>query len=355
MSNELHPSIRRHIATHQPFTAAEELAATRAVWTARESAWSIVLGDNAARTFAASASPEPLKTALMSSDATAARVARLDHDDETLRAAVAYLSRSDAAKVRRHLGALDRAVKHVEAHNIALVVSYVHERFINLARAGMCDFGDLVGYGTIGLHSAALRFDPAKGWRFSTYACWWIRHAIGRAIADTLQTIRIPVHLRDSLPKIRKAIAEIERRGEQATDEAVARLVGKSAKQVATARAAMSLGVLVSLGAAVRSDDGGDRTELHALLPDDREEARADFEADKDDDRASIDRALCVLTSRERHVITHRSGLADDGPGEGLREIGEELGISRERVRQIELLALSKMRRAMGAGVGAVC
>lgn len=356
MSNALPNFIRRHIAAHPVFTAADELAATRAVWAAREAAWAVVLSDTLARGHAASISSEPLKTALGCPETTAAQAARLDHDDETLRAAASRLPVQEAATARRHLAAMDRAIRHVEAHNLALVVSYVGRKFGAVIGGGHYSIGDLVGYGVIGLHTGVVRFDPDRGHRLSTFACWWIDHAVSRSIENTIQTIRLPVHMRTLIGKVRRATAALEKAGREVTDETVAEVLGIKAKQVAAALRAFEIGNPRSLDWALL-DHKNEATGLSVgdLIIDHRDEARTDYAADRSDDRRTIDRAMSGLTDRERAVVEWRSGLDVDGEGETLPAIGEVLGLSRERVRQIEAAALVQMRRTMAAGVGAVC
>jgi RNA polymerase primary sigma factor len=202
---------------------------------------------------------------------------------------------------------------------------------------------DLVSEGNIGLMKAVERFDPQKGGKLSTYAAWWIKQSIKRALANQGRTIRVPVHQIEKIAKVRRLIERLTAElGREPTDEELADEVGLSGPQVSALK---SSGIQpTSLDAPVGKDDG--ETLFGDMLSDEAAEDPLEYLEGKDA-RAMLGGVLKVLTARERDIIKLRYGLGG-GRERTLEEIGTKLGITRERIRQIQMVALKKMRREMG-------
>ena len=255
---------------------------------------------------------------------------------------IPLLTRQQEIELARKIKKGDAAARERMINaNLRLVVTIAHD-YANLGLPLL----DLISEGNIGLTKAVERFDPAKKAKLSTYAAWWIKQAIKRALANQSKTIRIPVHLGDKIAKVRRVSLQMsDELGREPTDDELAEELGIATEKLAQLK---SIGIRPASLDAPAGDE--DFTEFGESVGD--EEARTPFELLRDKNLlGEMGPLLTLLDQREHKIISQRFGL-DGGRPKTLEDIGKNFGVTRERIRQLQNSALTKLRRALSKREG---
>ncbi|MFP6877187.1 MAG: RNA polymerase sigma factor RpoD/SigA [Roseibacillus sp.] len=269
-------------------------------------------------------------------------MARLD-SDSSLRVYLREISKTDLLTREEEVALAARIKKgdkkaraHMIKANLRLVVKIAQD----YSSYGL-PLADLISEGNIGLMKAVERFDPEKGGKLSTYAAWWIKQSIKRALANQSKTIRLPVHMVDKIAKMRRITMILtEAMGREPTQDELADEIGIPRRKLALLKRASQRPT--SLDAPVNE---GEKTDYSEIIGDEKAVNPLDALSEKNLHH-QLDDLLGVLDDREHRIIDARFGLNGKRPMT-LEEVGREFGVTRERIRQLQNVALDKMRKAL--------
>ena len=275
----------------------------------------------------------------MAADRDAGDVSALSQSD-SLRLYLREIARIPLLSAQRELELAKRvergernARNHLIEANLRLVVS-IAKRYVGQG----LPLEDLIGEGNIGLIRAVVKFDPSKGFRFSTYATWWIKQAITRSILEGTRTVRLPVYIMEEVMRVKRMTRQLyQELGHEPTVAEIGERLGVTADRVT--ELLVWAEKVFSLDAPLTDEE---ENSLSDLIEDQSAEGPSES-ADREMLREEVRRALSSLTLRERQVIELRFGLVDDHDYT-LEEVGRQLNVTRERVRQIEERAIRKLR-----------
>jgi RNA polymerase primary sigma factor len=329
-----------HVARLAPLTAAEEAAATRELVELRRVAWRAVLAEPGGIEAVLDLLPEEARgRATRARDLEEVVDVLVFADARALPRAVARIAPAAAHPLRRALERLAVAHRRFVEANLRLVVSIARRH-----DHGLVPLADLVQEGNLGLLKAVDRFDPSRGTRFSTFAVWWIRHTITRAMSNHGRTIRIPVHVTVDHLNLRKATRRLEAELARApSDEEVAQVLDMAVERVGSTRRAMQCRP-VSTDAPLHVDGAEKVEDVLACEHADEAWEHVEFRCDA----PVLDRALATLPGLERRILDGRFGL-DGGEERTLADIGTDHRLSRERIRQLQNRALARLREQLDA------
>ena len=257
---------------------------------------------------------------------------------------VPLLTPDEEIELGRRIRNGDAAARERMIHaNLRLVVTIARD-YANLGLPLL----DLISEGNIGLMEAVGRFDPEKGSKLSSYASWWIKWAIKRALVNQSKTIRLPAQVVERISRMRRISAQVSNDlGWEPTDEELAEELGIPNEKIARLR---TMGLQpASLDASISDEE---QTALCENIPDDQSPTPFEFVRQKDFSE-QIDRLLKTLNARETTIITHRFGL-NGMTAKPLEQVGELIGVTHERVRRLEIAALAKLGRAFNNHLGGV-
>ncbi len=278
----------------------------------------------------------------------AAALRAADRDRSALTPVVADLERLGATRKDTAFAAYVRRIRTARRRATVLREEFVQRNLrlvVKLARkyaTSNLPLPDLIQEGNVGLMKAVDRFDYRRGFRFSTYACWWIRHHISRAIADKSRTVRRPVHVLDTAHKLNRTQRDLHRKlGREPTAAELGEILGLDETKVRDIRMRVS-GIELSLDAPLSADT--DRTRMEVLPTPD--EVSPEQTAALNEDAKALHLGLRTLQRQDADVLRRRFGI-DDGREWTLQEIANVYGLSRERIRQIEVRAMDRLRRAL--------